>query len=435
MVKKNNSNANGKGKQNKNPLKQYQYVTGINGQGGYWSDNIVPFMRKAIPDGSFSRLGATAGGMLGGATALGPAGGIVGSKAGSYLGGKLAQILGFGDYQVVGNSLMKTGTALPEGMEVPTFGNGRHETVIRHREYIKDIVVPADPTAFSLERFKINAGNSLMFPWLSAVASRYQQYRVNGMVVEFKTMSSDITAGGALGTVVLATNYDAIAYDFRDKIEMENSQYACSAKPSRSQLHAVECDPSVTQSKLLYVRDSGASTATSDDRFYDLGHFQIATQGLPGAAGAVLGELWVSYDISLFKPDLASNSEDSTMSIVTNDGLTDVLPFGTARTISGTSTVATVVDGNTLNFPRRGNYILIIQNTGVEVVSPVFSGDITPTVSYESLGTTPTQFQGAYRFVTPSDDLTLSIQLSAVSVSDFSCQISKVTDLTDYQYI
>jgi hypothetical protein len=37
---------------------------------------------------------------------------------------------------------------------------------------------------------------------------------------------------------------------------------------------------------------------------YDLGNFQFATVGLAGSAGQVIGELWITYRVALFKPIL-----------------------------------------------------------------------------------------------------------------------------------
>lgn len=261
-------------KKNKNKQKNGNKMPAmalVEGQGGYYSDRVVPFMRKIVPDGTFSKTGSFAGGIVGKAKA-GAAGGVVGSKIGGFLGGQLSRILGFGKYTVSSNTIMKEGYALSEGTEVPSFRVTGHETRVYHREYVADILVPASPTTFTLSAYTINAANSALFPWLAQISASFQQYRFNGLMIEFKTLSSDITSGGSLGAVIMATNYDVNDSNFSSKLAMENSEYAISAKPSVCQMHAVECDPKLVASNMYYCRDSTQNlTATSDNRLYDLG--------------------------------------------------------------------------------------------------------------------------------------------------------------------
>lgn len=345
-----------------------QSIPRVTGQGGYYSDNIVPFMRRLIRDGTFSDLGSAAGGMLG--ASYGPLASKVGNTGGGWLGKKLAQIVGFGDYEVITNSVSTKGGALPEGSQIPAFGTSLHETRVCHREFIKDVLVPLDPQAFTNIAQKINPGNEQLFPWLATIAPSYSQYRFNGLVFEFRTMSSDITAGGALGTVVMATDYDAIDSPYVDKITMENSQYAVSSKPSRSMMHAIECDPSITTQKLYYTRDGSLdNTANSDTRFYDMGLFQIATKGLPGTAGQVMGELWVTYDVSFYKPEL-NNPNNQSASIKAQTAISKTAVFGSEPIIAGNLFSGIT---NTVTFNAPGVYALNFILSGTTTVRPLRS--------------------------------------------------------------
>lgn len=349
----------------------------ITGQGGYYSDTVQPFLKKAIPKGTFATIGSRAGGVLGSASKI-KGMGTAGSQMGKALGGRLAQIVGFGDYTVKTNNLATVGFAVPEGEAVPQFiGNG-HETSVRHREFIKDIVIPGAPAAFTNQTFRINPADAVTFPWLAAVAAEYQQYRFNGLVFEFKTMSSDITGGGALGTVVLATEYDVVDVPFASKIAMENSEYAVSTKPSCSVIHAVECDPKLTSLKFLYTRESTLGLATSDSRFYDLGNFQIATTGLPGAAGTVLGELWVSYDVTLIKPQIATpfGFASGTTHVASVGGLTsNTVPLASGA-VTGVGNVVQQSSAS-VKFIVGGTYLMTIAWAGTGLAVPSFSGPTT----------------------------------------------------------
>lgn len=362
---------------NKQKQAKINRINGIQGQGGYYSDKIVPFMQKVVPQGTFRAVGGKVGTHLGGVSGV-PYMDKVGGGAGGYLGGKLSQILGFGDYTVRQNSLMDSGGKLSEGTEIPTFKSVGHETRICHREYIGDILTPASPLVFSNTSYKINAANPSLFPWLAPIAANYQQYRFNGLVLEFKSLSSDVTAGGALGAIIMATNYDAVDTVFSSKLTMENSEFAISCKPSLSQMHAVECDPQQVANNLYYCRDSTQGTGTADNRFYDLGNFQIATVGLPSVAGTVLGELWASYDVSLLKPEVASTTASGGQSILAVTSISNAVPFGTSPTSTGP--VLATAAGNVLTFPFVGTYYLAYQWGGTVFAHPTIGGTATTTL-------------------------------------------------------
>jgi len=273
----------------------------IKGKGDYQTFNLRGMAQKldkalsSIPKGTFAKKGAQMGAKYG----------ALGALAGKGLGAGLAAVTGYGNYSVRSNSLSKVSTSVDM---IPQFVKNDHSIRVTHREFVKDLVVPNSPSTFSLESFLINPANPTLFPWLATMARQYSQYKIHGMVFAYKTMSSDITAGGALGTVIMATNYNSIDRSYVSKIEMENSEFAVSTKPSMSLVHAIECDPKYSGLDVLYVRDPSYETLdTNDRRFYDYGKFQLATTGLPGATGSTMGEIWVSYDIEFMKPVLGGN--------------------------------------------------------------------------------------------------------------------------------
>jgi hypothetical protein len=351
------------------PLSYEPYrVNGLTGRGAYtW--------RQAGRDIS-SGLGSVAGGVLG---ARGGKYGIgVGSSVGGGIGAEVGNmIFGRGAYNVSQNSLYSHGTVLSEGMDTPKFIEGNQSTRISHCEFVQDIVVPGAPTAFTNLQFVINPGNPALFPWLSSIANNYQQYELMGMVVHFKSTSTDFSTSGALGSVIMATNYDVLEVPFANKIIMENSQYAVSAKPSLSQLHAIECDPKLTVSDVKYIRNASSSTTVSQDaRFYDHGSFQIATVGLSAAAGQVLGELWVTYDIKLLKPEIVNTSSLLVgQRILGNTNISKTNVWGDSPIVTG-SVLATTA-GNTLVFQRAGQYLIDWNLGGSLIINPAQAGTVT----------------------------------------------------------
>lgn len=258
-----------------------------------------------LPKGTFAKAGGAIGGL-----AYGPPG----AAAGTMLGSAIAHVTGRGDYVVRSNSIMKSGMSIEPGTvadSLPTFQRNKHVVSIKHREYFGDLVVPVNPTTFNNVDYVLNPGNASLFPWLAAMARQYQQYRIKGMLVEFKSNTSDYAASGPLGVVGIAANYNVADEKYDTLVKFENSEYAVVSKPSRDILHAIECSPLSGRDEWLYVRDASAEDPNfvQDRRFCDFARLQIATSGLPGTPGNTLGQLWVTYDIEFTKPiisDLAS---------------------------------------------------------------------------------------------------------------------------------
>lgn len=227
-------------------------------------------------------------------------------RAGTALGAGISRIAGFGDYVVQDNTMSKGGYS---SIDVPSFGTGSSEVRVTHREFVKTISVPSDPTNFNNYTMDINPSNEAMFPWLSKIARNYQQYKINGMVLTFKSMTSEYASSGSLGTVGIATNYNVNDKPYENLVAFENSQFAVVNKPSLNIVHAIECKEFARNGLQLYVRDSSSeSSNVSDARFYDFAKVQIMTDGLPQGVDTTLGQLWVSYDITLLKPIIGGSS-------------------------------------------------------------------------------------------------------------------------------
>lgn len=265
----------------------------VRGKGAYTYDKPGPW----------GRIGRVAGGMIGSALGspygLGKPGAAIGQKVGS-LAHYIGRIFGSGDYMqsapVKSNSILQP--------QAPTFNtkSGVATVNIRHREFLGDVITSSTIGGFSINSFPLNPGLSATFPWLSDVCGQsFQQYRINGMVFEFRSMSSDAlnSTNTALGSVVMCTDYDSADAPFNSKQQMENTEFGVSCKPSSNMIHAIECAPRVTTATELYVR-AFAPPSNTDIRLYDWGRTYIATTGFQ-AASVNIGELWVSYDITLIK--------------------------------------------------------------------------------------------------------------------------------------
>lgn len=366
-------------------------------------------VRDAFRDLS-TGAGTAAGGMVG--AAAGPFGIGIGSAIGGGLGRELGGLIaGHGAYTVAHNSIANNGYVIPEGTQIPSFKLGDNSTAVYHREYCFDVVVPSTPAAFSNNAYVITPTNTTLFPWLATMAANFQQYSINGMVFEFRATSSDITAGGSLGTVIMASDYNVIDVNFSSKMTMENSQYATSCKPSVSMVHAIECDPKMRPTENLFTRAVATTTSNYDARFYDFAKLQVATQGLPGVAGTTLGEMWVTYDITLSKPILGNGSAVGTGSTFPTSGVSSSNPFGTARTINNLANY--VVTSNSITSARAGQAQVIFYavGTGFTPLTLTFIGGAsvsTPLQAGPQSGLTSQVFTATITFTQPGDGFTMN---------------------------
>lgn len=232
----------------------------------------------------------------------------------------LSDVLGMGDYEIKDNSLMNPNSG------VPNFSGSSKSVRIKHREYLGDVTSSLGFQMYST--YRINPGNSHTFPWLSRVAQNFQSYKMRGLLFEFNSTSADALASTntALGTVVMATQYNSAAPAFLNKAEMEQYEFSCSTKPSKSLIHPVECNPEESVMDHMFVRTDTVSVI--EPQFYDLGVFQLATVGMQ-AANINIGELWVTYDVELFKPRIDPGGTWPGQSFqVTNYGGEEKEPFG-----------------------------------------------------------------------------------------------------------
>jgi hypothetical protein len=105
----------------------------------------------------------------------------------------------------------------------------------------------------------------------------------------------------------MATDYDSIDSDpFQNKLEMENTYGATSAKTTKSFFHAVECAPGRNVQDSFWIRE-GPVPAGTTIQLYDLGKFGIATQGQP-VANQKVGELWCTFKIGLRKATISNET-------------------------------------------------------------------------------------------------------------------------------
>jgi len=173
-----------------------------------------PRGRQKNSIGPLGVLGGLAGSYLGG-----PAGGALGMQAGRLI----SQITGYGDYKVSQNTISN-------GNSVPTFRQGGDGMRVAHREFLSDVT---GSIAFTLNSYAIQPGLNVTFPWLSAIAAQFEEYRMDGLCFEFRPSSGSAVSSmsSALGVVIMATNYHVLDATFATKQAMESYEYSTSTVP------------------------------------------------------------------------------------------------------------------------------------------------------------------------------------------------------------
>lgn len=287
----------------------------IRGAGDYRPTRVGNALRRAM----VARAPALAGR---GDYFLGNALGALGKTAGNALQKSIGGIFGFGDYRrrhaaverladdwlrsdkfdvylkaMSGND----GLALSDGGV--SFGQGAPR--VRHREFIGDVL---SSQKFRTDTYRIQPGlrgAGAIMPWGSSVAACFQQYEMRGGVFYFESTASMLSTATNLGSVMMSTLYDANANPLGDEMEVMNNDYTTTRKVSENCIHGLECATKDNPIVLRYVRSGNdiAPGAVSDNRFDDVGIFQISVIGCP-TDGDVIGKLWFTYEVDYKKPVL-----------------------------------------------------------------------------------------------------------------------------------
>jgi len=325
----------------------------------------VAALRKRAEKSDSFKSATRSGGRALGATlgALTPFGSTLGASAGEAAGGMLARLFGHGDFKLRGNSLMQ---GLPESQSmVPVFGEkGKRGIRVMEREYIGDITAAGalanGATAFSVNSFAINPQNPKLFPWLSKFAALFDQWEPNGIIFEYVSTSSEFNGTSqALGAVICATDYNSLDPGYTSKQQMEEADYANSVKSSECLMHGIECAPSERVTKLLLT---GPVEPNDAQNLYNLGNFQVATQGM-SVSGVTVGELWVSYDITFYKKQINAPGSQVAYSTMSSTPAATTNIFGAVNPLSVRGTLPVVFANNLITLPSyiiNGNYAVFI---------------------------------------------------------------------------
>lgn len=327
--------------------------------------------------GPVGKLGRMIGKGIGMALAAkgGPAAAMGGGIVGEHLGGLAhypAKFFGSGDYGIRGNAIAP---------QLPKFENSKDYVTITHREYLGDLITDSTPGETKITSYGLNPSIYKTFPWLSELAqSNFQQFKFDGMIFEYRSFSADAlnSTNTALGSVFAAINYDYTDEDLTTRSQIENCDWSSSCKPSESMLIPVECEPKQTgMNGLLYILNIPSVPPTADPKTYYLGKLFIGTTGFQGAS-VNCGSIYVTYKIRLYKPFLAKPLSNANIVSFYNSGVTNALPFGTAKidTQFNCDTLGVICSGTQLGISKQNmqpsaRYFCMIRWKGASTASLV----------------------------------------------------------------
>jgi len=159
----------------------------------------------------------------------------------------------------------------------------------------------ASPSPFSVTAIAVNPGQAGSFPWLSSIAGRFESYLFQKLKYCYETEAPSSLGG----TLVLSLDYDASDPTPASKQQALAYRNAVRSAPWTTCCHSSDLED-LRKQKTYFVRPAGLP-ANTDIKEYDTGNLFAITQGVT-TSGAVLGELYVEYDVLLMTPVLEAIS-------------------------------------------------------------------------------------------------------------------------------
>jgi hypothetical protein len=241
-------------------------------------------------------------------------------------------------------------TGNPKQVSLP---NG--DILVTHREYLTDIL---GSTPFTVNQFPVNPGLPGSFPWLSAIAQRFESYIFEALKFDFETEAPTSTAGSA----IISLDYDASDGAPTTKTQAMAFRSAVRS-PSWSNCQLVGLKEDLMKRKSYFVR-RGAIPANTDLKLYDTGNLNLCT--IAQGNTNTLGELYVEYTCRLMTPQLGLVGQGESI-------------YGDFSGTSNTN-LASVINGN---LPA----VAITTGTTTSVTTWTFSQPWQGVISFDLLGT------------------------------------------------
>lgn len=367
--------------------------------GGGAKKKAKALARKALSAAAradYERVGGAVGNFIGGKQ---------GRRLGTVVGKAANMIMGRGDYEVKYNSL------LPGASSIPLFGVGKRWVRLEHKEFLFNVTATGSTSWAIQQSINLNPGMPGSFPWISAIASNFDEYIIGGLVFIYESTSGSLSTTQGLGSVTISTQYDPGDPVFATELEMLESEWSSSAGPNVSFSHYLECNPDDTVMPKKFVRMGGVGT--NPLALYDMGTTSVSVSGCSATAGTALGKIWVSYDIYLGKPKLYGGMlARSTLfaNVQLNAGVTNGTMFNGAALSTGSTLAVTFNTTTQLSFPKwvsTGTYAIVLKVVGSSTAIAYPTPSLTNAVALPGTTTFPYSSITAYVGANPNPTSTV----------------------------
>lgn len=183
----------------------------------------------------------------------------------------------------------------------------------------------------SNQKFSINPGLQASFPWLSVMATQWQQYRFHKLRYRFVTRSSTSN----VGSIVLSPDYNPKETAPSNDREASNTQDAVEDVIWKTLVCTLDPSAMFPFGPRKQLRSANVAGDTS---LYDAGRLFVCVNG--ESSTAEIGRLWVDYDVELFVPQNSPPSylDPSSTSLYTISGGAQTLATGVAEVVFFDST-------------------------------------------------------------------------------------------------
>ena len=260
---------------------------------------------------------------------------------------------------------------------------------ITHREYFMDIVgnketyIPATLDQSKFLGCEITPTNAQIFPWLSKMAKLYEQYSFEQLSFEYQPYQATSSAG----VVLMAIDYDPsddYPYSKSDMLAYDGAERTSIWAPT-----SLRAPKSKLNTMNRYFVKSSTTSLSSDAsmRQTSVGTFYATSVSCPaGLDGLGLGELYVSYTISFYIPQLTSTFYDQFTSAVAVNSSGDPTGFfwlpGSSIPVTIRSTFPyNILTKDSISINQAYDALLVIVSktgTGItDAPSLSYGGDIT----------------------------------------------------------
>nr|UTQ50972.1 MAG: movement protein 1 [Tomato bushy stunt virus] len=228
-------------------------------------------------------------------------------------------------------------------------GRTSGSVTVTHREYLSQV---NNSTGFQVNGgivgnlLQLNPLNGTLFSWLPAIASNFDQYTFNSVVLHYVPLCSTTE----VGRVAIYFDKDSEDPEPADRVELANYSVLKETAPWAEAMLRVPTD------KIKRFCDD---SSTSDHKLIDLGQLGIATYG--GAGTNAVGDIFISYSVTLYFPQptntlLSTRRLDLAGALVTSSGPGYLF-------VSRTATVLTMTFRATGTFVISGTYRCLTATT------------------------------------------------------------------------